>query len=110
MRRQVSYRWVAGMLEADLRFETLKIFRVFLTSTGQNFYAYQLAKQAGVARTTAGDVLRRLQSKGLLTQCDDNGGCIAGPARSTYATTPELLQEARRALEQLQIGTIVASS
>lgn len=79
-----------------LSIEALRIFRMFVCSTGTPLHAYGIQSRLAIDRSVAGEVLRKLCADGHVEQQTEG-------RRSMYTITVSGLAYCRGVLEQVQI-------
>ena len=90
-----------------LSFNSLKVLKAFVLSTGSQMHAYKLAKITRMQHQNLYGTLKSLHTEGWLTSHKATTG--KGPPR--YYTLSELgLDEARRALCEVQVPTLMLIS
>jgi DNA-binding GntR family transcriptional regulator len=105
---------IAGLrvprVAAPLRAQVLEVLRQaildFRYEPGRRLIERELVEETGVSRTTIREVLRELESEGLVTSIPQRGAVVAIPSPTEAAE----LYEVRSVLEQLAVRKFVANA
>lgn len=91
-----------------LSFNSLKLIRVFVISTANEFHGYKLGKMIGVRGQNLYAILREMQADGWLDSRID----ATIPARPTkyYSINEKGLEAARDVLSKVQVPSLMCSS